>query len=333
MTSMRGILGFGRKSPAVPTVLSRAFDAYPWIATLAAAIGLWLGIVAMSGRSSGGVLASAAVLAVFFVTVGIGQMFVIAAGNGNVDLSIPYVMTLAGFVSLNYMSGTDGRLAQGLVAGIVVGLIVGFANFVVIRALLIPPIVATLSVGFIVETAAIRYSHSSAGKTPSPALQTFTVERAASVPVMPLAFLGVAILFAVVLNRTVYGRRVLAYGQSARAARLANIPTNRVLAICYMLSGALAGVAGTLLATYAGGANLGMADLYQLGSIAVVVLGGSSIAGGRANVTGLWSAAMFLTLLTDLLNVARLGADWQDMVQGLVIIAVLAAFGNRRATQ
>ncbi|MGH3321000.1 MAG: ABC transporter permease [Streptosporangiaceae bacterium] len=314
----------------VRTLVRGWIEGHPWVATLVAAVGVWLGTIAIAGGGAASTLRIAAILAVFYVIAGIGQMLVISGGNGQIDLSIPYVMTLSGFLALEQMDGSNSRLVTGLLIGLACGLVVGVVNTLVIRVLLIPPIVATLAVGFVADAIAITRSRTSAGSTPSPALKHFTYMTVGGVPIMPLVFLGVAFLAALLLHRTTYGRSLLAYGQNSRAAFLARVRIPRTVAISYIISGGLAGLSGVLLASYSGGATLDMATIYLLGSIAVVVLGGTSIAGGRASVTGLWTAAIFLTLLTNLLNVARLGADWQDIVEGLVILVVLAAFGTRR---
>ena len=95
-----------------------------------------------------------------------------------------------------------------------------------------------------------------------------------------------------------------------------------------MLSGGMAGLAGVLLAAYSGGPSLGLGAAYQLASIAVVVLGGSLIAGGRGIVSGLWAGAVLLTLLSTLANITRLSGGWQFIIQGALIVVVLAISRN-----
>ena len=107
------------------------------------------------------------------------------------------------------------------------------------------------------------------------------------------------------LHRTVYGRSVLAIGQNIRAAWLAGIPVGRIRFLTYVLSGALGGLNGALLAGYFRGASVDIGNEYLLASIAVVVIGGTSVAGGKANVPGLWGAALFLVLLLTMLNTFR----------------------------
>ena len=97
-------------------------------------------------------------------------------------------------------------------------------------------------------------------------------------------------------------------GQSERAAYLAGIPTRRITTIVYVVSSLLAAVTGLLLAAYSGGAALDMSSDFLLMSIAVVVIGGTSITGGRASTVGIWGGALFLYLISTMLNVLGLGA-------------------------
>ncbi len=138
---------------------------------------------------------------------------------------------------------------------------------------------------------------------------------------------------ALVLQRTIFGRSVAAIGQNARAARLANIPVERVKMLTYGLCGALGGLAGALLAGYFRGSSLDIGNEYLLTSIAVVVIGGTSVIGGKANVTGLWGASLFLVMLLTMLNTYGVSAGVRLVVTGAVIIAVMVAAGGRRAVR
>ena len=122
------------------------------------------------------------------------------------------------------------------------------------------------------------------------------------VPVLALVVLALVGRLHLVLDRSIYGRHVLAIGQNPRAARLAGVPVERTRALTYLLCALLAAVCGYLLAGFSGGAALNMGQEYLLSSIAVVVIGGTSVAGGFANVPGLWGAALFLFLLVTMLN-------------------------------
>ncbi len=296
----------------------------PWVWCYVGTLIVWLATLAVvHGRGGIETLSVAVQFATFFVIVGIGQMLVIAAGPGNIDLSIPGVMTLAGYLAMGAMHGSNGGLLAGLLAGIAVGLATGVANVVLIQALAIPPMIGTLAAGFVVQSMAIVYSRGSTAP-PSPALAWFTTLQVADVPVLALVFVAVTGLVAQVLHRSVFGRSVLAVGQSPRAAYLSGLRVGGTLAGVYLISGILSGLAGTLLSAYSGGASLDMGEAYLLMSIAVVVLGGTSIAGGQASVVGLWGAATLLDLIVTMLNVMQVGAGLRYVVTGLIIIAVLA---------
>ena len=125
----------------------------PWIWSFAGAALVWLAAVIFTGGyGAGGMLTAALSLAVFMVVVDVGQMFVITLGPGNVDLSLPANIGLASAVAMKTMGGDDGLVALGLLAALGSGLAVGVANYLLIWLLRIPPIIATLSASFIVQS-------------------------------------------------------------------------------------------------------------------------------------------------------------------------------------
>ena len=126
---------------------------------------------------------------------------------------------------------------------------------------------------------------------------------------------------------------MLAIGQNARAARLAGVPVDGVRCATYVLCALLAALCGFLLASFSGGAALNMGAEYLLMSIAVVVIGGSSVAGGYSNVPGIWGASLFMFLVVTMLNTYGLGAGVRLILTGLIIIAVIVAAGGRMRTR
>jgi len=304
-------------------------SARPWIWSFAAAAVVWIATYLETSRGLVGNLTSASLVASYLVLVGIGQLFVITTGNGNIDLSIPSTMTLAGYVSLSVMDGRDGMLLAGIAAALAIGLMVGVANVVAIFLLQIPPIVGTLAVGFIVTSASFVKSNDFTAD-PSPGLSHFVNVEVLGLPLLALCVIALALLAGLLLTRTIYGRSVQAIGQSLRAAHLSGVRVRRTIALAYLLSGLLAGLAGVLLAADSGGVQLDIATPYLLNSIAVVVLGGSLIEGGRSFVTGVWGAALLLTLLLTLLTVLNIPVATQNVIKGLLIVAVLSLAGGRR---
>jgi ribose transport system permease protein len=304
----------------------------PWIWSYVGALLVWLAAVAFThGYGAGGMITAGLALAVFSVITGVAQMFVITLGPGNVDLSLPANIGLASAVAMKVMNGSDGMAAVGILAAFASGIGVGLANYLLIRLLRIPPIIATLSASFILQSVGISYGRGLQIKPP-PGFAQFTTVRIAGIPWLAIGTALFTVGVAILLHRTVYGRSVLAIGQNARAAWLAGIAVERVRCITYVLSGALGGICGALLAGYFRGSSLEIGDEYLLTSIALVVIGGTSVAGGKANVPGLWGAALFLVLLLTMLNTFGVSAGIRLVVTGLVIIAVIIAAGGQKTT-
>ncbi|MCA3561250.1 MAG: ABC transporter permease [Aestuariivirga sp.] len=300
----------------------------PWVYSFGAALAVWLATIAYThGQGAGAILTAALSFATFTIIVGLGQMMVITTGPGNVDLSIPATITLSGAVAMKVMDEDTGRMAIGIVAALGAATLVGIFNYGLIRILRIPPIIATLSSSFLVLSAAISYGRGIRIKPPEPLAQ-FAEAQVLGIPIMAIAVLALSVAMAVVLSRTVYGRSVLAVGQNSRAAWLAGLNVGRTRFLTYVLSAFLAGVCGILLSGFSRGAALNMGEEFLLASIATVVIGGTSVAGGRANVPGIWGAALFMYLLVTMLNTFGASAGIRLILTGLMIIGVIVAAGG-----
>ncbi|PCD66406.1 ABC transporter permease [Rhizobium phaseoli] len=303
----------------------------PWIWSWLAAFTVWfLTIMVTLGASTLGLSQAALTFAAFSVIVGIGQMFVITLGPGNIDLSVPATMTLAGTVALKLMNVENGMILPGLLIAIVLGLVVGLGNYVLIKALRIPPIIATLSMSFIVQSAAIWTNRGLRIKPPT-MLAEFTTSNTLGVPNVAIVALLISLLAWFLLEKTIYGRWISAIGQSMPAARMAGIPVDGTRFVTYLFCAVLAAVAGYLLACFSGGAALNMGSEYLLMSIAVVVIGGTAVAGGDSNVPGIWGASLFMFLVVSMLNTYGVGAGIRLIMTGLIIISVIMLAGGRRA--
>ncbi|MFP9139088.1 ABC transporter permease [Devosia sp. XGJD_8] len=303
----------------------RTLFAKPWIWSFLAAAGVWLiTIVFTGGASAAGLSQAALTFAAFSIIVGIGQMFVITLGPGNVDLSIPATMTLAGTVALKIMDSSNGLILVGLLVTLLIGLAIGIINYALIKLLRIPPIIATLSSSFIIQSAAISHNRGLRIKPPS-ALAEFTTATTLGIPNLAYLALAVSVAAWVALEKGIYGRWVSAVGQNMRAARMAGVPVDGVRAATYLLCAVLAALAGLLLSCFSGGAALNMGAEYLLASIAVVVIGGTAVAGGFANVPGIWGASLFLFLVVSMLNTYGAAAGIRLLLTGTIIIAVIIA--------
>ena len=258
--------------------LRERLESLPWIWSLAGMVAIWIAIGAYTGSGLGGTFTSALQLSPYLVIVGIGQMFVITAGYGSIDLSVPYVLTLAGFISVDIMNGGHGSILLGFLGGLLCGLAVAVANVLAIELLSIPPIVATLATGLITQSA-ISVKAGNFNAAVSPSLHNFTTLKVGPIPVLAICVMAMAAAAAFVLHRTRFGRALQAIGQNRRAADLSGLRVPLTLAVPYVISGLLAALAGVLLAAFST-PSVDIGTPYLLNSIAVVVIGEI----GRAHV-------------------------------------------------
>jgi len=244
--------------------LLRTLSRKPWVWSFVAMAIVWLVTVLFTGGASALALTQTSLtFASFAVIVGIGQMFVITLGPGNIDLSVPATMTLAGTIALKLMNVEDGMILFGLMISVLIGLAVGIGNYALIKILRIPPIIATLSMSFIVQSAAIWYNRGLRIKPP-PALADFTTSATAGVPNIAILALLVSVAGWLLLHKNIYGRWISAIGQSMFAARMAGIPVDGTRLVTYLLCAVLASISGYLLASFSGGAALNMGSEYLL---------------------------------------------------------------------
>ncbi len=302
--------------------------AHPWVWSFGAALVAWVAISLIARQGLLGTLTSTFGLVPFLVLTGIGQLMVITLGNGNIDLSVPNVVTLAAYLSTGIMNGGTGSTLLGFVVPFAAALAVAAVNVGLVLGLRVPPIVATLAVGLVLQSTVLVYTTGLQASV-DPGLVAFTRARVLGLSVLGLLCVLVAVVAGFVLFRTSYGRAVQAVGQNLHAARLAGIPVGRVVAASYAVSALLAALTGILLGAFST-PNLDLGQPYLLNSIAIVVLGGSLISCGRSTVTGVWGAALFFVLLLTLLEVLGVGVALQNVVKGALIILVLVLIGADR---
>ncbi|AEA60069.1 ABC transporter permease [Burkholderia gladioli] len=301
-----------------------------WIATALVLVTTALFNAGKGGPSLGPLLSTALSFSTFTVLVSLGQMLVITSGPGNIDLSIPSVIALSGALSMSVMNGANGMILPGIAVALLSGAVVGGFNFVLIRFLRIPPIIATLSSALIVLSCAIAYGRGV--RTPPPALLAqMMVARIAWLPLFSIFAIALTLLVWLLLTRTLYGRALAALGQNTNAARLAGVRTDFHVWLTYVICGALAGLTGCLIATFSGGNSLDQGNEYLLLTVAVVVIGGTSVSGGRASLGGVWGAALFMFLLVALLNSAGASAGLRTVLTGIIIVAVVALTEKRKS--
>ena len=301
----------------------------PWTWSFLGAFVIWLIILVLHSQGIGATISTTLSFAVFSVIVGIGQMLVITTGPGNIDLSIPSVMTLGGAIAMKVMNESASNIPLALALTIAAGILIGISNYGIIRILRIPPIIATLSTNLVILSIAISYERGLRIHPPE-IFYNFTIAKVFGIPVLALVVMAFAAYVSILLSRTVYGRSIIAIGQNQKAARLVGIKFHRIKMITYTLSALLASISGALLAAFSGGSSLDLGNEYLMGSIAVVILGGTNVAGGQSNVPGIWGAALFLYLLQTMLNTFGISEGLRLAITGVVIVAVIVLGGGKK---
>lgn len=299
-----------------------------WIWSLLGVLLIWLVLSVVTSHFSLHSLSGVAISASFLALAGLGQMFVVTAGRGNIDLSIPNVLTLSAYMSTILIQGHDDRLWMGVLVALAIGLVVGSVNAFLVLALRIPSIIATLATGYILATFSLFANRALVSYGVSPTLKWVTTARLGPLPVIAIVAIVAVAVASLVLGRLVYGRTLSAVGQNSRAAYLAGIKVTRVVAATFLISSLLAAVDGLLLQAYVGGAFLEMGGPYLLQSLGAVVLGGSLIMGGSSTPVGTLFGCILLVLIVATMQVAGLPSGMQDIVQGLVVISVLSLAGG-----
>lgn len=297
----------------------------PWSWSLLGVIFVWISVISISSGSPLAPLGQALSIAPYLVLVGLGQMLVMTLGPGNIDVSVAAVISLASYASVAISSFT-GSMLLGLLGGAMAGVAAAAVSVLAILLLRVPPIIATLATSLIAASATLILSDSSSASAAT-SLRTFVNARLLGVPVLALVIAVLTVLIAVSLKRTTYGVSVIAVGQSLLAARKAGLPVNLTIASTYLISGALAGITGTLLGAFIS-PNTGIGSSYLLDSVAVVVIGGTLVAGGRPVPSGLWTGAMFLILLSGLMNMVGWSIGAQNILKGILVVLVVVISGT-----
>ena len=289
----------------------------------AGCIVLWLlmGIFGNGIRLSS--LINNAYTASFLGIAGLAQMLVVTTGRGAIDLSIPGMITLGGYLGMMICNGENARIIPALAIVIVSGAVVGFLNSLMVIYLKIPAIIATMAMNYIIVTMTMLIDHNFNVFTIPSILKGFVTNRVAGIPIIIFVVVVLALFFGFMIRSTTYGKSLLSMGQNLEAARLASVQVVKTEMITYVTASVLAGIAGMLISARVNGARLGMGDNYQMDSIACIVVGGTLMSGGRCNAIGTLVGSLFLYLIIAAMQLMGANAGIQSVVKGGLIIVVL----------
>jgi ribose transport system permease protein len=261
------------------------------------------------------------VLSSFVMVIGFGQGIVILLGG--LDLSVASVMTFGGILTFSWIGASSPALLWGIPLVLLTSALIGAVNGVGVTFLRVPPFIMTLAVGIIVYSVCLGFTEGTPNGQASPLLSAVYTRRLLGIPLiiylMPLA----AVLGQLVQSRTPFGRKLHAIGTSDAAAYIAGLGVRRLTIATYAIAGACSGLAGVMMVGYAGGATLTMGQPYMLPSIAAVVVGGTSILGGRGSYLGTVGGAILLTTISTIIGALEMREGWRIVIYGAVILLAL----------
>ena len=278
-----------------------------------------------------GVLLSTAVIGI----LALGTTFVIITAG--IDLSIGTGMTLAAVMTGVFITNMGVPMWLGVIGGVATGALMGLINGLNIAFLKLPPFIATLAMMMIAQGLALVisgvrpiYFSTSAPNFKDIALGTL-------IPGLPNAVLitGVlAIIAFFVLGKTLLGRYTFAIGSNEEATRLSGVNTRRWLVLIYVFAGTFTGIAGVVMASRLDSAQPQLGMGYELQAIAAVIIGGTSLMGGRGSILGTVIGALIMSVLINGLRIMSIQTEWQNVVVGIVILIAVFfdALRNRSST-
>lgn len=250
----------------------------------------------------------------------LGTTFVIITGG--IDLSIGTGMTLAAVMTGIFLVNMQLPLIVGVLGGIATGALMGVINGVNIAILKLPPFIATLAMMLIAQGLALVISgvrpiyFSSVEGFKNIALGTL-------IPGLPNAVLILfllAIVAYLLLSKTIFGRYTFAIGSNEEATRLSGVNTRKWLIVVYTVAGVFTGFAGVVIAARLDSAQPQIGVGYELQAIAAVIIGGTSLLGGRGSIMGTVIGALIMSVLINGLRIMSIQTEWQNVVVGIVIL-------------
>lgn len=265
------------------------------------------------------ILSSAAPLGV----VTIAQTIVII--NRGLDLSVGPIMNTAGIMTAVLSASTGGNVSLTIVIVVAVGLAIGLVNGLLLAFTRIPPLLGTLATATIIQGMYSLFTRGQPRGYIPDELRYWADGRLWTSPVSPslLIWIGLLVLGAISLSRTVPGRRFYAVGANRRAAWFSGVPITSHTIAAYAISGALSSVAGILLISYSGSPSLTSADDYALNSVVAAVIGGAVLLGGSGGMSGAFVGAAVLAFLNSVLLSFSVPSAVQLMITGGVLIGML----------
>lgn len=260
--------------------------------------------------------------------VAVGQTFVIIGAS--IDLSVAYMISVTAVGASYFMAGDPANVWWTILILMGIGALVGLINGVLITRLKINPLIATLGIGLILKGMLNAAFENFAGAVPE-SFQAFAYDKIGPLPISVLVLFLVVLAGWFVLRRTKYGAHLYAVGGSQEVARLSGVRTGRVLIIAHMICSMTAVLTGLFVVSRlrSGAPWVGTDGLYDLESIAAVVVGGTALSGGKGGVWGTLGGVLIFSLLDTMFNQIGIDAYMKQILRGAIIILAVGFYTFR----
>ncbi|WP_417417954.1 ABC transporter permease [Hoeflea sp.] len=304
---------------------------------LVVALGLIVALLVLGELLSPGFASLSQIMRLLIVAsilgvVAAGQNLVILGGREGIDLSVGGVVSLSAVVAGNMMQGSDAGIIPAIIACLATGAFFGLLNGLGVTLLRIPPLIMTLGMLGVLQGLLVVVRNGIPSGLAAPGLAHFVTQPLMfGVPGMIWLWGAIGVLMAAMLKRTLFGYRVYAIGSNENAARMAGVPADLIRVCLFMFSGMFAAVAGFCILGYSGSSFSNVGAQYMLSSIIAVVLGGTSLSGGKGGYTGTMAGATLLVLLQSILTTLNIEEAGRQFAFGATLLVLMLFYGRGKA--
>ncbi|MBW3097554.1 ABC transporter permease [Pseudohoeflea coraliihabitans] len=269
------------------------------------------------------------IVAALLGIVAAGQNLVILGGREGIDLSVGGIVSLSAIIAGNVMAGENGGIVPAILACLLAGSFFGLLNGIGVTLLRIPPLVMTLGMLGVLQGLLVVIRQGIPSGRAAPALSEFVSQPVfLGLPGIIWLWLGIGLLMAFLLRRTVFGYRIYAIGSNEHAAYMAGVPVRLIRIALFVLSSMFAAVAGICLLGYSGSSFANVGEQYMLPSIIAVVFGGTPLSGGKGGYTGTMAGAVLLVVLQSILTTINIDESGRQIVFGATLLLLMLFYGR-----
>ncbi len=271
------------------------------------------------------------ITAAFLGMTAMGQMAAVLTGG--MDLSIPWMFTIASFTTANLTQGDNGKLLYVIPLVLVLGILMGAFNGIGIAYVGIAPVIMTMASNIIFQGLLVGLTGGTPGGSAPQALKDFANGSVGSISNMLIFWIGISVIFYIMIARSPYGRKLYGIGHSDTVTLFSGINVKLTRASAYMVCGFFAALAGILYSGRVSQLYLGMGDRYQMQSVSAVAIGGVSLLGGSGSYIGTMAGVLVIVMLEGVLSALGLPQSVQNIVYGVLLLLAVLLSSRKQKTR